>query len=119
MRNAYASPPKEHPKQCRLCLSGETINDGVFSLWNGQFALKFFPAGVSVKYVRIKSAMSSFSLISSVVEPGVPIYPVISLNIFRKQLPYLCLMIIIINYTRNSRTKIFTYFRSDFLRGAL
>ena len=28
-------PPTPHPKQWNICLSGETQNEGDFSLWNG------------------------------------------------------------------------------------
>ncbi len=60
------SPPLEHPKQCQLCRSRLTINDGDFSLWNGHKPLWFTPAGFSWTYSPTKSTMSSLSLISCV-----------------------------------------------------
>ena len=33
------------PKQCHRCRSGEMLNDGDFSWWNGQSALEIFPRG--------------------------------------------------------------------------
>ena len=40
MTNEKTSPPvPQAPKQCQLCRSGETMKEGVFSLWKGQFAL--------------------------------------------------------------------------------
>ena len=35
IRNEYTFPPTPHPKQWNICLSGDTENDGDFSLWNG------------------------------------------------------------------------------------
>src|SRR5690606_14575092 len=38
------SPPFPHPKQWKFWESGKTMNEGVFSLWNGHKPLKFAPA---------------------------------------------------------------------------
>ncbi len=42
--NENISPPvAQAPKHLHDCLLGVTINEGVFSSWKGQFALKLFP----------------------------------------------------------------------------
>ena len=35
MRKPNASPPSPQPKQCHSCVAGSTLNDAVFSPWNG------------------------------------------------------------------------------------
>ena len=61
-----ASPPVEQaPKQCQLCRSGLTTNDGVFSEWNGHRALKLRPAFCSGTYPDTTSTMSSLAFMSS------------------------------------------------------
>ena len=42
--NEIASPPSPHPKHLKMPIPGFTLNDGVFSLWNGQRPLKLVPA---------------------------------------------------------------------------
>jgi len=45
------SPPVlQAPKQCQLWRSGETMNEGVFSAWNGQGALSVRPTFCSWMY---------------------------------------------------------------------
>ncbi len=42
--NEMASPLSPQPKQWKNCLAGLMLNDGVFSLWNGQLQTKAEPA---------------------------------------------------------------------------
>ena len=35
MRKEKAFPPSPQPKQWYICFSALTVNEGVFSLWNG------------------------------------------------------------------------------------
>jgi len=58
-------PPFPHPKHLNICLLGETINDGVFSLWKGQHAVKFAPALLRGTYLPTRSTMSTVDKISS------------------------------------------------------
>jgi len=43
MTKSTAPPPLPQPKQCQTSFEGVTTNEGVFSLWNGQHALKLVP----------------------------------------------------------------------------
>jgi hypothetical protein len=45
--------------------SGLTVNDGVFSAWNGQRPLKIVPARLSATVSPTTSATASFDLISA------------------------------------------------------
>ena len=45
VRNVNTFPPTPQPKQWNICLSGETENEGDFSLWNGQSFFRFFLGG--------------------------------------------------------------------------
>ena len=66
MTNENTSPPvPQAPKQCQLCRSAETMKEGVFSLWKGQFALKLRPVRFSWTYWPTTSTISSRALISS------------------------------------------------------
>lgn len=38
------------PKHLKICLAGETIKEGVFSLWKGQHPAKLLPALLSGRY---------------------------------------------------------------------
>src|SRR5690606_31334971 len=67
--NSSTSPPVEQaPKQCHVCRSGSTTNEGVRSVWNGQRALKvrpsFFNSGT---YPVTTSTISRRLLMSSIV----------------------------------------------------
>ena len=42
--NLNTVPPTPHPKHLKLCREGLTLNDGLFSRWNGHNAMKFAPA---------------------------------------------------------------------------
>jgi len=57
-RNVNTSPPLWQPKQWKICLEGETLKLGVFSLWNGQRARKFVPARLSGRTELMMSTMS-------------------------------------------------------------
>src|SRR3989338_6595678 len=63
--NSKTSPPRPQPKQCQICLVGETMKDGVFSWWNGQSPRKFAPDFLSFTYSPTKSTTLSLVLISS------------------------------------------------------
>ena len=65
MRKLNALPPAPQPKQWYICLSAETMNDAVFSRWNGQQALKFLPDFLSGIYADINSTISARPNISS------------------------------------------------------
>ncbi|HAQ56082.1 MAG TPA: hypothetical protein DCR44_01565 [Acholeplasmatales bacterium] len=65
-RNAAAFPFSPQPKQWKMCFSGDTKNDGVFSLWKGQSPLKFLPAGCSFTYSPTTSTMSDAFMIASI-----------------------------------------------------
>jgi hypothetical protein len=43
MRNPNASPPTPQPKQWKMPLAGLTMNEGVFSPWNGHRPFQFTP----------------------------------------------------------------------------
>jgi hypothetical protein len=49
----------QQPKHLKICLVGDTINDGVFSQWNGQHAEKLLPALFSGMYLEITSTIST------------------------------------------------------------
>ena len=49
----------QHPKHLKICFVGETINDGVFSQWNGQHAEKLLPALLRGIYLEITSTIST------------------------------------------------------------
>ena len=44
MMNLNTAPPAPQPKHLNVCREGLTLNDGLFSRWNGQSAMKFAPA---------------------------------------------------------------------------
>ena len=46
--NVIADPPAWHPKQKNIFLEGDTVKDGVFSLWKGQRPSKLEPPRLSV-----------------------------------------------------------------------
>ena len=55
-------PPLPQPKQWYICLSGDTENDGVFSLWNGHRPNWFEPERfVKRTYSPTTSTISFFS----------------------------------------------------------
>ena len=57
--NVMASPPLPQPWQWKTCLAGETLNDGVFSWWNGQRPVMLSPpAFFSVRYCETSLTMS-------------------------------------------------------------
>src|SRR4051794_19649022 len=58
IRNLIASPPWPHPWQKKTLRAGETVNDGVFSSWNGHRPLRLPPpADRSVTVSLITSAI--------------------------------------------------------------
>jgi hypothetical protein len=57
-----------HPKHLKICFVGETMNDGVFSQWNGQHAEKLLPALLSGTYLEITSTISTRPRTSSTRE---------------------------------------------------
>ena len=72
MTNVMTSPPvPQAPKQCQLCRSGETMNEGVFSLWKGQGALNVRPAFCSGTYLTddlddVEAGLDLLDLIHSI-----------------------------------------------------
>ena len=59
------SPCSPQPKQCQVSRSGETMNDGVFSAWNGQRPFETVPARLRATVSPTTSATGSFDLISA------------------------------------------------------
>jgi hypothetical protein len=69
MTNATASPPSPHPKQWNVPWLGRTLNDGLFSSWNGQRPFSApAPARRNATYspmtssIRVRSRTSAMSL---------------------------------------------------------
>ena len=67
MRYLKTSPCAPQPKQWKVRRAGETMKDGVFSLWKGQQALKSAEARLSGMREPISSTMSVRARISSSV----------------------------------------------------
>jgi hypothetical protein len=65
MTKLKMSPPLPQPKHFHVSRAGVTVNDGVFSPWNGHSPLKEAPAFLSWTLSPISSARSSFCLISA------------------------------------------------------
>ena len=63
-----------HPKHLKICFVGETINDGVFSPWNGQHAQKLLPFLLRGIYLEITSTISTRPRTSSTSEFGIQIF---------------------------------------------
>jgi hypothetical protein len=64
--NVRTFPPFQQPKHLNICFVGETIKDGVFSLWKGQHQEKLLPAFFSGTYLLIISTMSAEFSTSSI-----------------------------------------------------
>ena len=69
------SPPSWQPKQWKPPAAGLTLNDGVFSSWNGQSPfIEPPPAFLSVTYWTTTSSMGAFSrtsaMLSSRIRPA-------------------------------------------------
>ena len=62
MTKLKMSPPRPQPKHCQRSRVGVTVNEGVFSPWNGQRPLNVVPAFLSWTVSPMSSTMSSFSL---------------------------------------------------------
>jgi len=65
MTKLKMSPPRPQPKHFQLSRAGVTVNDGVFSPWNGHRPLKLAPALRSWTLSPISSARSTFPLTSA------------------------------------------------------
>src|SRR5205823_12626018 len=65
MTNVNTSPPLPHPKQCQLSRSGLTMNDGVFSAWNGHRPLYADPARLRATVSPTSSTTGSLDLMSA------------------------------------------------------
>lgn len=61
------SPCSPQPKQCQVSRSGVTMNDGVFSPWNGQSPFDTLPARLSATVSPTISRAGSFDLISATI----------------------------------------------------
>lgn len=59
------SPCSPQPKQCHVSRSGVTMNDGVFSPWNGQRPFETLPARFSSTVSPTISMTGSLDLISA------------------------------------------------------
>ena len=69
------SPPSPQPKQWKVFLDGLTLNDGVFSSWNGHSPFwEPPPAFLRVTYWDTTSSMAAFSrtsaMLSSRIRPA-------------------------------------------------
>ena len=60
-----AFPPFPQPKHLKIPLLGETIKEGVLSLWKGHLPEKLLPDLESGTYLSIKSLISTEERISS------------------------------------------------------
>jgi hypothetical protein len=65
MRNPNTSPPTPQPKQWKMPFFGLTMNDGVFSPWNGQRPFQFTPALRRFTNRPMRSTMSTPARMSS------------------------------------------------------
>ena len=59
------SPPAPHPKQCQRPFAGVTVNDGVFSTWNGQSPTRSLPRRLSFTYWPMIAATFAAALTRS------------------------------------------------------
>src|SRR5208337_5399642 len=64
------SPPLPQPKQWKICLTGCTANDGVFSPWNGHSPVKFFPLFFKRTYSPTTRTMSACCFTLSANDPA-------------------------------------------------
>jgi hypothetical protein len=60
-------PPFPQPKHLKMPLAGETVNDGVFSLWKGHNPSMLTPLRLRVTNSEITSVISATSSIRSMV----------------------------------------------------
>src|SRR5690554_3368400 len=76
MRKFTAFPPLPHPKHLKIPLCGATVNDGVFSLWNGQLPMKFIPLFLRLTNSEITSViwLCAVSIIRSTVAGSIIVY---------------------------------------------
>jgi len=65
IRKPKASPPTPQPKQWKMPFFGFTMNDGVFSLWNGHSPFQLTPAFRRFTKRPTRSTMSTPARISS------------------------------------------------------
>jgi hypothetical protein len=65
MTKLKMSPPRPQPKHFHVSRAGVTVNEGVFSLWNGHRPLNDAPALRRLTLSPISSARSIFCLISA------------------------------------------------------
>src|SRR5438128_2672946 len=65
MRKTNASPPTPQPKQWKIPFRGLTVNDGVFSAWNGQRPFQWDPALRRFTNRLTRSTMSTAARMSS------------------------------------------------------
>jgi hypothetical protein len=61
-------PPLPQPKHLKIPLAGETVKDGVFSLWNGQRPSRLTPLRFSETNSETTSVICAASKIRSMVE---------------------------------------------------
>jgi hypothetical protein len=71
MMKFTALPPFPQPKHLKIPLAGETVNEGVFSLWNGHSPSWFTPRRLSVTNSETTSEMFAASSIRSIVEESI------------------------------------------------
>ena len=64
-------PPFPQPKHLKIPLAGETVNDGVFSLWNGHNPSWLTPLFLRVTNSETTSEMLAESSIRSMVEGSI------------------------------------------------
>ena len=69
--NENTSPPSWQPKHFQESRLGVTVNDGVFSPWNGHSPLKVVPAFFSCTVSPTTSTMFSRLLTSAATPPAV------------------------------------------------
>ena len=65
------SPDSPHPKQWKNCFWAFTLNEGLFSLWNGHKPLWLVPARLSDTYSPMTCTMSVRSRISAILSSGI------------------------------------------------
>src|SRR5438093_538313 len=65
MTKPKASPPTPQPKQWKMLFRGLTVNDGVFSAWNGQRPFQWDPALRRFTNRLTRSTMSTAARMSS------------------------------------------------------
>src|SRR5438094_271631 len=65
MTKPKASPPTPQPKQWKMLFRGLTVNDGVFSAWNGQSPFQWDPALRRFTNRLTRSTMSTAARMSS------------------------------------------------------